>query len=61
VADAYGILQAALDPESLGFFGGDAVIGVEPEKIPSLLKDTKLSEGRFLTFGDGYRTVLEAA
>jgi putative ABC transport system permease protein len=35
VADAYGILQAALDPESLGFFGGDAVIGVEHEKFPS--------------------------
>jgi putative ABC transport system permease protein len=58
VADAYGILQAALDPESLGFFGGDAVIGVEPEKFPSLLKGTELSEGRFLAFGDGYRTVL---
>lgn len=58
VADAYGVLQAALDPESLGFFGGDAVIGVEPEKIPSLLKDTKLTDGRFLAVGDGYRTVL---
>jgi len=31
LADAYGLLQAALDPESLGFFGGDMVIGVEPE------------------------------
>lgn len=58
VADAYGLLQAALDPESLGFFGGDVVIGVEPEKFPSLLKDTTLSEGRFLAVGDGYRTVL---
>ncbi|MCZ7403164.1 MAG: ABC transporter permease [Candidatus Methanoperedens sp.] len=58
VADAYGLLQASLDPESLGFFGGDAVIGVQPEKFPSLLRDTKLTEGRFLTFGDGYRTVI---
>ncbi len=58
VADAYGLLQAALDPESLGFMGGDMVIGVEPEKIPSLLKDTKLTDGRFLAVGDGYRTVL---
>ena len=58
VEDAYGILQAALDPESLGFFGGDAVIGVEPEKVPSLLKETKLTEGRFLSTGDGYRAVL---
>lgn len=58
VADAYGLLQAALDPESLGFFGGDVVIGVQPEKLPSLLKDTKLTEGRFLAVGDGYRTVL---
>lgn len=58
VADAYGILQAALDPESLGFFGGDAVIGVQPEKLPSLMKDTKLTEGRYLVFGDGHRAVL---
>lgn len=58
VADAYGLLQAALDPESLGFFGGDVVIGVEPEKFSSLLKDTKITEGRFLAVGDGYRTVL---
>ncbi|NJD54647.1 MAG: ABC transporter permease [Candidatus Methanoperedens sp.] len=58
VADAYGILQAALDPESLGFFGGDVVIGVQPEKQLSLLKDTKLTQGRFLAVGDGYRAVL---
>lgn len=58
VADAYGLLQATLDPESLGFFGGDVVIGVQPEKLPSLLKDTKLTEGRFLVFGDGHRAIL---
>ena len=58
VADAYGILQAALDPESLGFFGGDAVIGVQPEKQLSLLKDTQVTDGRFLAVGDGYRAVL---
>jgi len=58
VADAYGLLQAALDPESLGFFGGDVVIGVEPEKQSSLLKDTLVTEGRYLAVGDGYRAVL---
>jgi putative ABC transport system permease protein len=58
VADAYGLLQAALDPESLGFFGGDVVIGVDPEKQPSLLKDTLVTEGRYLAVGDGYRAVL---
>jgi len=58
VADAYGILQAALDPESLGFFGGDVVIGVQPEKQLSLLKDTQVTDGRFLVVGDGYRAVL---
>ncbi|MFZ3168821.1 MAG: ABC transporter permease [Candidatus Methanoperedens sp.] len=58
VADAYGILQAALDPESLGFFGGDVVIGVQPEKQLSLLKDTQVTNGRFLAVGDGYRAVL---
>ena len=58
VADAYGILQAALDPESLGFFGGDTVIGVQPEKQLSLLKDTQVTDGRFLAVGDGYRAVL---
>jgi len=58
VADAYGILQAALDPESLGFFGGDVVIGVQPEKQLSLLKDTQVTDGRFLAVGDGYRAVL---
>ncbi|MCX9011584.1 MAG: ABC transporter permease [Candidatus Methanoperedens sp.] len=58
VADAYGILQAPLDPESLGAFGGDTIIGIPPEKLQSALKDTKLTEGRFLAAGDGYRAVI---
>lgn len=58
VADAYGMLQAPLDPESLGFFGGDTVIGIPPEKLESALKDTKLTQGRFLITGDGYRAVV---
>jgi len=58
VADAYGMLQAPLDPENLGFFGGDTVIGIPPEKLESALKDTKLTQGRFLVTGDGYRAVV---
>lgn len=58
VIDAYGLLQASLDPESLGIFGGDVIIGIPPEKQDSLLKDTKLTSGRFLVSGDGYRAVL---
>lgn len=58
VVDAYGMLQAPLDPESLGFFGGDTVIGIPPEKLESALKDTKLTQGRFLITGDGYRAVV---
>ncbi|VVB85576.1 MacB-like periplasmic core domain protein [uncultured archaeon] len=58
VADAYGMLQAPLDPESLGFFGGDTVIGIPPEKLGSALKDTKLTQGRLLITGDGYRAVV---
>jgi putative ABC transport system permease protein len=58
VIDAYGLLQASLDPESLGFFGGDVIIGIPPEKQDSLLRDTKLTSGRFLVSGDGYRAVL---
>jgi putative ABC transport system permease protein len=58
VADAYGMLQAPLDPENLGFFGGDTVIGIPPDKLESALKDTKLTSGRFLVAGDGYRAVV---
>ncbi len=58
VADAYGMLQAPLDPENLGFFGGDTVIGIPPEKLESALIDTKLTRGRFLISGDGYRAVV---
>ncbi len=58
VSDAYGLLQAPLDPESLGFFGGDVVIGIPPEKQQAAMKDTKLTQGRFLIPGDGYRAVV---
>ncbi len=58
VSDAYGLLQSPLDPESLGMFGGDVVIGIPPEKQELAMKDTKLTEGRFLVPGDGYRAVL---
>jgi putative ABC transport system permease protein len=57
VSDAYGMLQSPLDPESLGF-GGDVVIGIQPEKMGSVIKDTKLKEGRLLASGDNYRAVL---
>jgi putative ABC transport system permease protein len=57
VSDAYGLLQAPLDPETLGF-GGDMVIGIPPEKQPAAMKDTKLTQGRFLVTGDGYKAVL---
>ncbi len=57
VSDAYGMLQSPLDPESLGFTG-DMVIGIPPDKMESVLKDTKLTEGRSLAAGDNYRAVL---
>src|SRR3970282_1835507 len=41
-----------------GFFGADMVIGLPPDKLGSALKDTKLTQGRLLVSGDGYRTVL---
>src|SRR3989304_5846565 len=52
VSDSYGFFQAPLDPESLGFFGGDMVIGLPPDKLGSALKDTKLTQGRLLVSGD---------
>ncbi len=58
VSDAYGLLQASLDPENLGFGGGNVVIGIPPEKTQITLKDTKLTGGRYLVTGDGYRAVV---
>jgi putative ABC transport system permease protein len=43
--------------ETLGFFG-DFVVGIEPEKQGTTLKDTKLTAGRFLLRGDRYRAVV---
>src|SRR3990170_948401 len=58
VTDAFALLQAPLDPDSLGFVGGDVVIGIPPEKLPMTMKYTKLDMGRWLVSGDSYRTVL---
>ncbi len=58
VLDAYGILQAPLDPENIAFFGGNVIIGIPPEKQQLTMKDTGLSQGRFLTAGDSYRAVI---
>ena len=46
-----------LDPESggVGFTGGDMVFGVLPEKQ---MKDAKLTSGRYLVPGDGYKAVV---
>jgi putative ABC transport system permease protein len=57
VSDAYGLLWIPLDPESLGLFG-DFVVGIEPEKQEVTLKDIKLTEGRLLVPGDGYKAVI---
>jgi len=57
VYDAYGLLYMPLDMETLGFFG-DFVMGIKPEKQELTLKNTKLSEGRYLLPGDGYRAVV---
>ncbi len=57
VSDAYGLLWLPLDPDSLGMFG-DFVVGIEPDKQESALKDIKLREGRLLVHGDGYRAVI---
>jgi putative ABC transport system permease protein len=57
VTDAYGILITSLDPESGGggLTGGDMVFGVLPEKQ---MKDAKLTSGRYLVPGDGYKAVV---
>ncbi len=57
VEDASGVLIAALDPEGGGggFGGGDMVFGVLPEKQ---MKDAKLTAGRYLMPGDGYKAVI---
>jgi putative ABC transport system permease protein len=57
VSDAYGVLVTMLDPESGGggLTGGDMVFGVLPEKQ---MKDAKLTSGRYLVPGDGYKAVV---
>ncbi|MCZ7403738.1 MAG: ABC transporter permease [Candidatus Methanoperedens sp.] len=57
VSDAFGVLVTALDPEGGGggFGNPDMVFGVLPEKQ---LKDAKLTAGRYLMPGDGYKAVI---
>ncbi len=56
VSDAFGVLVTALDPEGGGGgFSTDMVFGVVPEKQ---LKDAKLTSGRYLMPGDGYKVVI---
>lgn len=57
VSDAYGVLFTMLDPESggVGLTGGDMVFGVLPEKQ---MKYAKLTSGRYLVPGDGYKAVI---
>ena len=58
VSDAFAILQVPLDPDNIGFISGDVVIGIPPEKLQIIMKDTKLDSGRWLVPGDSYRIVL---
>lgn len=57
VSDAYGVLFTMLDPESRGggLTGDDMVFGVLPEKQ---MIDAKLTSGRYLVPGDGYKAVI---
>lgn len=57
VSDAYGVLVTMLDPENGGggFTGGDMIFGVLPE---NQMKDAKLTSGRYLVPGDGYKAVV---
>ncbi len=57
VSDAYGVLVTMLDPESGGggLTGGDMIFGILPEKQ---MKDAKLTSGRYLVPGDGYKAVI---
>lgn len=54
VLDAYGILLTALDPENLNSGMDDMIIGVPPENQ----LEAKLTSGRYLVPGDGYKAVV---
>ncbi len=59
VSDAYGLIMMPLDQEKISTgFGGDMVVGIAPEKQQVALKDTKLTEGRLLVEGDGYKAFI---
>ena len=56
VSDAFGVLVTVLDPEGgNGGFSTDMVFGILPEKQ---FKDAKLTSGRYLVPGDGYKVVI---
>jgi putative ABC transport system permease protein len=57
VLDAYGLLWMPYDVEGMGLIG-DYVVGIPPDKQKPTLKDTKLTDGRLLDPGDGYRSVI---
>lgn len=58
VSDAYGILSTTLDPENMELVGGDLVFGIPPKKQQILMKDAKLTSGRFLVPDDEYKAVI---
>ncbi len=57
VKDAYGMVLSPLDPEDIGGFGENSVIGIPPEKQEEAMKGTKVT-GRFLLPGETYRAVI---
>jgi len=56
VSSAYGILITALDPEGISSGMDEMIVGVLPE---NQLK-AKLTSGRYLVPGDGYKAVVVA-
>lgn len=58
VADAFGVIQAPLEKESLGGFGDNMVFAIPPEKQRLVVQDVRLTQGRLLLPGDTYRAVI---
>ncbi|MCX9082556.1 MAG: ABC transporter permease [Candidatus Methanoperedens sp.] len=54
VSDAYGILITSLDPEGVSTGMDEIIVGVLPEKQ----LEAKLTSGRYLVPGDGYKAVV---
>jgi len=57
VEDAYGVLVTLFDEDQFGM-SGKQVLGVPPRKSRNVLEPVELKEGRFLTAGDTYQTVV---